>query len=81
MSGGMSNKISNVLGVPIPSPLAQQLKIRSEKNVGGNRDDNFYRDNDNLVYLANKTSWVRLVSSVNVQYLKINFQLLRIWYM
>jgi len=80
MPGGMSNKISNVLGVPIPSPLAQQLKIRSEKNVGGKKEDSFYRDNDNLVYLANKTSWVRLVSSVNVigddrEYFKNNFDL------
>jgi hypothetical protein len=80
MSGGMSNKISNVLGVPIPSPLAQQLQVRSRKNVGGSQSDNFYRDNDNLVYLANKTSWVRLFSSVNVKgedldYFKNNFGL------
>jgi len=57
---GMSNKISNVLGVPIPGPLGQQLKIRSKKNVG------YTRNNDDIVYLANKTSWVRMVSSVQV---------------
>jgi len=60
MAGGMSNKISNVLGVPIPSPLGQQLKIRSKKNVGYNRN------NDDIVYLANKTSWIRMISSVQV---------------
>jgi hypothetical protein len=62
---GMSNKISNVLGVPIPVPLRLQLAVRSRKNLGL-KEQNYYRDNDNLVYLANKTSWVRLVSSINV---------------
>ena len=61
MAGGMSNKISNVLGVPIPTPLGRQFKIRSNKNVGYPT-----RNNDDIVYLANKTSWIRMVSSVQV---------------
>jgi murein DD-endopeptidase MepM/ murein hydrolase activator NlpD len=56
----LDNKISNILGVRIPEWLYQQLQTRSSQNSQG------YRDNNNLVYLANKTAWVRLVSSINI---------------
>jgi hypothetical protein len=54
------NKISNVIGTHIPFWLLQQLKTRSKKGIQTNRD------NENLKYLANKTGWVRLVSSINI---------------
>lgn len=57
---GLSDKISNILGVPLPERILNQLKLRSEIN---SRE---LRDIENISYLQNKTSWVRLVSSVNV---------------
>ena len=57
----MDNKISNVIGVPIPQWLIEQFRVRSEKGAGYNQ-----RDVSELQFLANKTAWVRLVSSVEV---------------
>ena len=54
------NKISNVIGTHIPNWLLQQLQTRSKKGTQANRD------NANLLYLGNKTGWVRLVSSINI---------------
>jgi hypothetical protein len=54
------NKISNVIGTHIPNWLLEQLKTRSKKGTQTNRD------NANLQYLGNKTGWVRLVSSINI---------------
>jgi hypothetical protein len=54
------NKISNVIGTHIPLWLLEQLQTRSKKGTQANRD------NQNLQYLANKTGWVRLVSSINI---------------
>jgi hypothetical protein len=59
--GGMSNQISNVLGVAIPYDLKRQLSIRSTKV------SNDTRTSDDVLYLANKTCWVRLVSSVSIK--------------
>lgn len=56
----LDNKISNVLGAAMPEWLKGQLKTRSEQNSQDVRDDS------NLLYLANKTAWVRLISSVNI---------------
>ncbi len=56
----LDNKISNIIGVKIPEWLYRQLETRSIQNSKSVRDTN------NLLYLANKTAWVRLVSSVNV---------------
>lgn len=56
----LDNKISNILGVRIPEWLYQQLQTRSVQNSQS------YRDNNNLLYLANKTAWIRLVSSINI---------------
>jgi hypothetical protein len=71
MAGGMSNKIGNVMGVPLPYPVRTQLQMRSTKNnpvslggLPGTYDWN--RDMDNVKYRANKSSWVRLVSSVDI---------------
>ena len=54
------NKISNVIGTHIPNWLLEQLQTRSKKGTQANRD------NANLLYLGNKTGWVRLVSSINI---------------
>jgi len=66
----MSNQLSNVLGVAIPYDLKRQLSIRSEKLGAENRTSN------DIEYLANKSCWVRLVSSVrikDIQYFKKYF--------
>lgn len=57
----MDNKISNVIGVPIPEWLVQQFETRSAKGAGyGNRNI------QELKFLSNKTAWVRVVSSIQV---------------
>ena len=58
---GMSNQLSNVLGVAIPYDLKRQLTIRSQK-IGADT-----RSSDDIQYLANKSCWVRLVSSVRIK--------------
>jgi hypothetical protein len=55
-----SNKISNILGSKIPQWLINQLDTRS---VQGAKD---VRDNDNVLFIANKTAWIRLVSSIDI---------------
>lgn len=57
---GLSNKISNVFGVPVPEDIMMQLLKRSKKNYQEERDT------DTVKFLANKTAWVRLVSSVDI---------------
>ena len=56
----LDNKISNILGAKLPQWVLNQLSTRSFQN---NQD---YRDNSNILYLANKTAWIRLVSSINI---------------
>ena len=57
---GFDNKISNIIGASLPDWLLNQLKTRSRQGI------KLERSNSNLEYLANKTAWVRLVSSVNL---------------
>jgi len=57
---GLSNKISNIIGTKIPIYIYNQLLVRSAKNRLETRDS------DNVRYLANKSAWIRLVSSVNI---------------
>jgi hypothetical protein len=57
---GLDNKISNIIGTKIPQWVLNQLGTRSIQN---SKDS---RDNDNIIYLANKSAWIRLVSSVDV---------------
>jgi DNA-binding Xre family transcriptional regulator len=54
-------RICNLAGYPIYPWAADQLKTRSEKSSKDTRTDN------DLVYLANKTAWVRVVSSANLE--------------
>jgi len=60
MAGLDTNKISNILGTKLPQWLIDQLGTRA---VQGSQDR---RDNDNILFLANKSAWVRLVSSINI---------------
>lgn len=56
----LDNKISNIIGTKLPQWLLNQLDARSRQN---SRDS---RDNDNLLFIANKSAWVRVVSSINL---------------
>lgn len=58
----MDNKISNVIGVPIPQWLVEQFNVRSKKGSTYDR-----RGTQELQFLANKTAWVRLVSSIDIK--------------
>ena len=64
---GLSNKISNIIGTKIPTYIFNQLLARSDRNSLPTRD------NDNIRYLANKSAWIRLVSSVNISQNDINY--------
>lgn len=56
----LDNKISNIIGTQLPQWLLKQLEVRSRK---GSLES---RDNDNILFLTNKSAWIRLVSSVDV---------------
>jgi hypothetical protein len=57
----LSGKVlSNVIGAPFDEYILDQLDIRSKKNALENRT------NEDILYLANKTSWTRLVSSIRI---------------
>ena len=60
MANGPILRVSQVLGTPVFQWVIDQLGTRSENN---SRDD---RDDSNLIYLANKSAWFRIVSSVRV---------------
>jgi hypothetical protein len=64
---GLSNKISNIIGTKIPTYIYNQLLARSDRNSLPTRD------NDNIRFLANKSAWIRLVSSVNISQNDINY--------
>jgi hypothetical protein len=57
---GIDNKLSNIIGTKLPQWVIEQLDTRSNQNTQNSRS------NDNLIYLGNKTSWIRLISSVEV---------------
>lgn len=56
----MATKLSNVIGAPFNENVLRQLSIRAKRNSSINRS------NDEILFLANKTAWVRLTSSVNI---------------
>ena len=56
----MAEKLSNVIGAPFPDYVLDQLYTRAARNSTTNRT------NDEILFLANKTAWVRLISSVNI---------------
>lgn len=53
-------KLSNVLGAPFDKYVLTQLYLRAAKNSTVNRST------DDVLFLANKTAWARLISSVNI---------------
>jgi hypothetical protein len=53
-------KLSNVIGAPFSDYVLLQLYQRAAHNSTLNRS------NEDILFLANKTSWARLVSSVNI---------------
>lgn len=57
----LDNSISNILGTKIPYWLWQQFQIRSQKTAASGK-----RDDEVIKYIANKTAWVRLVSSIDI---------------
>jgi len=54
-------KLSNVIGAPFSDYVLLQLYIRAAQN------STVSRSNDDILFLANKTGWARLVSSVNIE--------------
>jgi hypothetical protein len=54
------DRICNIAGYPMYKWAADQLKTRSELGSQKTRDD------DNILYLANKGAWIRAISSVNI---------------
>jgi hypothetical protein len=65
---GLDNRIANIIGAPIPQWVIRQLTTRSTRNIVDfkNGRATVQRSNTELVYLENKTGWVRLVSSIDV---------------
>jgi hypothetical protein len=66
--------ICKIAGTPMYPWAITQLKTRS--NQGSQKD----RSDDNLLYLANKGAWIRVVSSVNIEdqlqkYFKDSYQI------
>ena len=53
-------KLSNVIGAPFSDYVLLQLYQRAAHN------STLIRSNEDVLFLANKTSWARLVSSVNI---------------
>ena len=53
-------KLSNVIGAPFSPFVLEQLQQRASQNSTATRT------NEQVLFLANKMSWARLVSSVNV---------------
>jgi len=56
----MATKLSNVIGAPFSDYVLKQLYLRAEKN------STVTRSNDEVLFLANKSAWARLVSSVDI---------------
>jgi hypothetical protein len=61
------NRTSNALGVPIPVWIVKQLEKRSKELSVENG-----ASNDNLLFRANRSSWVRMVSSVDIRKDELN---------
>lgn len=61
----MATKLSNVIGAPFSPFVLTQLANRAYRSsTGTSLLGN--RTNEEVLYLANKTSWVRLISSVDI---------------
>jgi len=56
----MAIKLSNVIGAPFSDDVLRQLSIRARRN------STLSRSGEDVLFLANKTAWARLTSSVNI---------------
>ena len=56
----IDSKLSNIIGTKLPQWAIDQFGVRADQNSKP------VRDNSNILYLANKSAWVRLVSSINI---------------
>lgn len=69
-----SGKLSNVIGAPFAEHILTQLNLRAAHNSTGD-SSTLSRSNDDILFLANKMSWVKLTSSVRLtpeQYIEVN---------
>ena len=57
------NKISNVFGTALPQWLKNQIATRSDYTDFGAKKG---QEDLNAIYRANKTAWIRVVSSINI---------------
>ena len=62
----MAIKLSNVIGAPFNDDVLRQLAIRARRN------STLSRSNEEVLFLANKTAWARLTSSVDITLLSEN---------
>lgn len=56
----MAIKLSNVIGAPFSDDVLRQIAIRARRN------STLSRSGEDVLFLANKTAWARLTSSVNI---------------
>lgn len=56
----MAEKLSNIIGAPFSNYILEQLYTRAARN------STVQRSNEEVLFLANKTAWARLISSVNI---------------
>ena len=61
----MSEMLSNVIGAPFPEHVLKQLELRAVHNSTGYGSVPT-RSNEEILFLANKSAWVKLTSSVRV---------------
>lgn len=59
-------RLSNVIGAPFPEHVLTQLEIRAFHNSTG-KGAFPTRPNNDILFLANKSAWVRLTSSVRLK--------------
>lgn len=62
----MAFKLSNVIGAPFQLYITQQLATRSVRGATGKTAASPLRTADEVLFLANKTAWVKLQSSVDI---------------
>lgn len=60
----IESRTSNALGVPIPQWIISQLVKRSEQLSVENQSST--TPNENLLFRANRSAWIRMVSSVDI---------------
>lgn len=63
----MAIKLSNVIGAPFADYVLRQLVVRTYNSSTGTTALGA-RTNDQVLYLANKNAWARLVSSVDIYF-------------